>query len=259
MIEFAVLGSGSKGNCTFVRLGSNSYLIDAGLSCKKIVERLELLKIDPFTINGIFVTHEHSDHIQSVHTFSKRYSAPVYCTEGTYKNSGLEKKKICDFIPLKSGKTFFPEKSFDVLPCPVSHDAADPVCYIFYYNGVKFSHVTDLGYPTEFVSREIQGSDAFVVEFNHDPQLLKMGSYPWPLKQRILSRSGHLSNSVAADLIEKTSDTNTSKIVLAHLSEDNNNPDIALMTLRQRLNGSDVSLTVAKQNSPTKIFSIKKK
>jgi len=259
MIEFAVLGSGSKGNCTFVKVGKKSYLIDSGLSCKKIVERLEQLEIDPYSISGIFITHEHSDHIQSVHTFSKRYSAPIFCTEGTYNSGGLAEKKICDFVPLKSGKVFSPDNSFDIFPCPVSHDAADPVCYIFYYNGIKFSHVTDLGYPTELVLREIQGSDAFVVEFNHDPQLLKMGEYPWPLKQRILSRSGHLSNSVAADLIVKTMDTNTSEIVLAHLSEDNNNPDIALMTLKQRLNGSAVSLTVAKQHSPTQIFNIKKK
>jgi phosphoribosyl 1,2-cyclic phosphodiesterase len=259
MIEFAVLGSGSKGNCTLVKTGDNYYLIDSGLSCKKIVERLEQLEVNPHSVNGIFVTHEHSDHIMSVHTFSKRYSAPVFCTEGTFKSGGLAEKKVNDFVPLKSGKTFSPDGFLDVFPCPVSHDAADPVCYIFYYKGVKFSHVTDLGYPTELVLREIQGSDAFVVEFNHDPQLLKMGEYPWPLKQRILSRAGHLSNSVAADLIEKTMDTNTSDIVLAHLSEDNNHPDIALMTMKQRLNGSRISLTVAKQHSPTKIFNIKKK
>lgn len=259
MIEFAVLASGSKGNCTYFKAGEQRFLIDSGLSCKKIVLRLEELGIDPHSINGIFVTHEHSDHIQSVHTFSYKYKAVVYCTLGTFNSGGLNEKKLHDFVEIESGKILSLEADLKIFPCPIPHDAADPVCYIIHYNGLKFSHVTDLGYSTELVLRSCKGSDGFVIEFNHDPQMLKMGNYPWPLKQRILSRSGHLSNSAATELIESACDFNTKHVVLAHLSEDNNHPDIALMTLKHKLNGNSASLTVAKQNTPTQIFKIVKK
>jgi len=259
MIEFAVLCSGSKGNCTYFKAGENAFLIDSGLSCKQIVLRLEELEIDPFSIKGILVTHEHSDHIKSVHTFSKKYETPVYCTDGTFVNGGLNEKKLFGYIPIETGKMFSPFKALEIFPCQVPHDAADPVCFIVHYNGLKFSNVTDLGYSTELILRSIKGSDGIVVEFNHDPQMLKMCDYPWPLKQRILGRFGHLSNSAAAELVEKIYEENTNHIVLAHLSAENNNPEIALMTLRHRLNGESVDLTVAKQNFPTKLFRLEKK
>lgn len=256
MIEFAVLASGSKGNSTYFKVGDYAFLIDAGLSCKKIIEKLEHLNINPSSINGVMVTHEHSDHIKSVHTFSYKYKIPIYTTKGTFKSGNLEEKRFYEFIEIKSGKEFSPEKGIEIFPCPVSHDAAEPVCFIINYNSLKFSNITDLGIPTELVIRECSGSDGIVIEFNHDPQMLKMGDYPWPLKQRILSRSGHLSNGIAAELTEKLCENNTKHIVLAHLSEDNNNPDIALMTLKQKLNGHTAKITVAKQEIPTNIFKL---
>ncbi|NOZ14262.1 MAG: MBL fold metallo-hydrolase [Acidobacteria bacterium] len=256
MIACSVLASGSRGNSTYLRFRDHHFLIDCGLSCKAIEARLSAIGVEPAAIEGIFLTHEHTDHIQSIHTFSRRFGAPIYTTEATWRAAGLQDKKHEGLIPIVSGKVFSPAAGLDVFPCPVPHDAADPVGYIFHYEGIRISQVTDLGYVTELVACEVRGSRLLLVESNHDPQMLKMSQYPWELKQRIMSRRGHLSNQAAAELIEKAVTEETEQIILTHLSEENNLPDIALMTILQKLGKAVPAVSVASQREATPLISI---
>ena len=255
MIEFSILGSGSKGNSTFLRVNGYSFLFDCGLSCKQVELRLESIGVSPFSIDAVFLSHEHDDHIRSIHTFSKRYKVPVITSEKTFKAGRLEDKGVRDFEFVESGKVYSGFKGVDIFFMPLSHDAADPVGFVVYSNGAKFGLITDLGYATELVAHELKGCNALVVESNHDPELLKLSTYPWELKQRIASRKGHLSNSDCAKLVERIVSDKTGYIVLAHLSEENNNPDIALMNVLRVVKGMGISVDVAKQDSPTPIYS----
>ncbi|RLE19277.1 MAG: MBL fold metallo-hydrolase [Acidobacteria bacterium] len=254
MIACSVLASGSRGNSTYIRFQNHSFLIDCGLSCKALEARLAAVNVDPMSIEGIFLTHEHIDHIKSVHTFSRRFSAPIYATEATWLAAGLGEKKHEGLVPIVSGKLFSPAPGLEIFPCPVSHDAVDPVGFIFQYDGVRISQVTDLGYVTELVACEVKGSRLLLVESNHDPQMLKMSQYPWELKQRIMGRRGHLSNQAAAELVERAVTELTEQVILTHLSEENNMPDIALMTTLQKLGDLKPSVSVASQREPTPLL-----
>ena len=256
MVEAAVLASGSRGNCTFLKFGEISVLVDCGLSCKGIVERLESIDVSPHTIQAVLLTHEHEDHVRSIHTFCKRYDVPLIANEATYRAANLEARKIREYVPIRTGRSFDVLPGLDIFPCSIPHDAADPVAFVFHYMGHRYSVVTDLGYPTDLVVDQIRGSRMLVVESNHDPQMLKLSSYPWELKQRIMSRRGHLSNGDAAALVERVLTDTTGQVVLAHLSEENNHPDIALMTTLQRLNGHPVPVAVASQRQSTELFVI---
>ena len=255
MIEFSILGSGSKGNATFLRVNGYSFLFDCGLSCKQVELRLESIGVSPSSIDAVFLSHEHDDHIRSIHTFSKRYKVPVITSEKTFKAGRLEDKGVRDFEFVESGRVYSGFKGVDIFFMPLSHDAADPIGFVVYSNGAKFGLITDLGYATELVAHELKGCNALVVESNHDPELLKLSTYPWELKQRIASRKGHLSNGDCAKLVERVVSDKTGYIVLAHLSEENNNPDIALMNVLRVVKGMGVSVDVAKQDSPTPIYS----
>ncbi len=256
MIACSVLASGSKGNSTYLRFQDHHFLIDCGLSCREIEARLSSIGVKPENIEGIFLTHEHSDHIRSIHTFSRRFAAPIYATEATWLAAGLKDKKHKDLIPIVSGKSFSPTTGLEVFPCPVSHDAVDPVGFIFHYDGMRISQVTDLGYVTELVACEVKGSRLLLIESNHDPQMLKMSQYPWELKQRIMGRRGHLSNQAAAELIERAVTEETEQVILTHLSEENNLPDIALMTTLQKLGEVIPAVSVASQKEPTPLITI---
>ena len=254
MVEAAVLASGSRGNATFLRFGETAVLVDCGLSCKGVVERLETIGVSPDEIDAVFLTHEHDDHVRSIHTFCKRYDAPLITSEATFRAAGLESKGIPEFIPFLTGRMFSGLPGLDIFPCSVSHDAVDPVGFVFHYDGHRYTVMTDLGYPTDLVVDQTRGSRLLIVESNHDPGMLKLSSYPWELKQRIMGRRGHLSNAFAADLVERVLTDATRHVILAHLSEENNHPDIAFMTTAQRLNGLGVPITVASQRQATERF-----
>lgn len=256
MITCSVLASGSRGNSTYIRFQDHAFLIDCGLSCKGIEARLAAIGVDPTSIEGIFLTHEHSDHTQSLHTFSRRFNAPIYATEATYLAAGLAEKKHADFVTIFSGKPFSPVSGLEIFPCPISHDAVDPVGFIFQYEDVRVSQLTDLGYVTELVACEAKGSRLLLVESNHDPQMLKMSQYPWELKQRIMGRRGHLSNQAAAELVRRAVTEQTEQVILTHLSEENNLPDIALMTTMQKLEEVVPVVTVASQSEPTALLTL---
>ncbi len=254
MIEFSILGSGSRGNATLVRVNGHSFLFDCGLSCKQVELRLEAIGVDPSSIDALFLSHEHTDHIRSAHTFLKKYNVPLVTTEKTYIAGGLKDKKINQVEFVKSGKVFSQFKGVDVFFLPLSHDAADPVGFVIYSGGIKFAIVTDLGFATELVVQELKQCNGIIIEANHDPQMLKLSSYPWEIKQRIASRMGHLSNGDCARLLERVVSDATESIVLAHLSEENNNPDIALMNVMRVIKGLPLNIYVASQHKPTPLF-----
>lgn len=227
-MRFSVLSSGSKANCTFLEADGVRILIDCGLSAKETENRLLRIGIAPETLDAIIVTHEHSDHINGVPLMSKRYRLPVFANPGTArsikKTYGTEKFNTGESFSLRGMKV----ETFSIV-----HDAADPVGFAVYGEGLKFVLVTDLGRPTALVRHKLQDANAVVIESNHDHEMLKNCSYPWVLKQRIASSYGHLSNDCAGGLLNEIINPGLSHIVLAHLSENSNTPELALSSVRK--------------------------
>lgn len=255
--RMTVLGSGSSGNCCLVSCGDTHVLIDAGFSAKQIEARMRMRGFEPEQLTAVLVTHEHSDHIKSVHTLSYRYKIPLYATEGTFA-AAVEGKRFFDWIALKPGNCFkLGEMWFHPISLP--HDAADPVGFRVEAQDRTFAHITDFGYTSGLVRESLKGCDLMVVEANHDLQMLKDGPYPWSLKQRIASRLGHLSNEALFEMFPEIVHDDLKHIVLAHMSETNNDPRLLrLLTKRtlKRLGLPDLPFTIAKQNEPLEVMPI---
>ncbi len=231
-LSICVLGSGSKGNCTYVRAGQTHCLIDAGLRYEELKRRLHSIEVKPEDIRHVLITHEHFDHISGLKKFTKTHKVTVHTNASTYLHVSSE-------LPAGYAVNVFdnPFKIDDitVIPFPVSHDAADPVAFSFQYGAKKISVLTDTGYTSHLVKEHIRGSDVLVLESNHDEDMLRTGTYPWPLKQRISSRFGHLSNRQAADTLSEIACGRLRHVFLAHLSAENNSPSLALRTVGARL------------------------
>jgi phosphoribosyl 1,2-cyclic phosphodiesterase len=222
-VRFSVLSSGSKANCTVVDTGTNIIMIDCGLSCKQAELRLAQVGINPTDVSAIIITHEHSDHIHGVPTFSKRYKIPVFANHLTAKQ--LPKTHHTEnFI---NGSDFW-IGSTRITPFSITHDAVDPVGFTINEKGLKFAQVTDLGRVTLLVSEHLKDSNFIVLESNHDQELLRNCEYPWELKRRISSSYGHLSNDDAASLLKEVYHSDLQHVVLGHLSESSNTPQTAL-------------------------------
>lgn len=232
-ISFTVLSSGSTGNATVVRNGETTLLIDAGLSARRIDELMAMRELTGREIDGILVTHEHSDHIKGLGAMARKYELPIYANTRTWKAIEHSLGTIADnqrFV-LETGehRDF---GSMRVESFPVSHDAAEPVGYCFYDGNEKLSVATDLGYVSDKVMRAIEGSDVLVLEANHDIEMLRMGRYPWNTKRRILGDMGHLSNDAAGAALSEILTGRTKRTYLAHLSLDHNMIDLARMSVR---------------------------
>jgi len=262
------IASGSSGNCIYVGHASTHLLIDAGISGKRIEQGLESIGVEPGSISGILVTHEHSDHIQGIGILARKYQIPIYGTVET-------------FCAMKKGKTnigkvddalfqqVFPEKEItigeiSVTPFPVSHDAANPVAYKFYADGHKIGMATDLGVYTEQTMEHLKDSEILYLESNHDVNMLMVGGYPYYLKQRILGAHGHLSNDTAAELLCRLHHAGLQHVLLAHLSKENNYPELAYETVKAELlmkvgEASMPNLIVAPRDVPSGIFEINEK
>ena len=246
-IQLCVLASGSRGNATFFSDGTTRILIDAGLSGKEIERRLSSHRITAGKLDGILVTHEHNDHIQGVGVLSRRFKLPVYISDATYDAAARQLGKLHRQVPFCCGQGFTINQ-IAVHPFSTSHDAADPAGFTFESNGYKVGFATDLGIVTHMVRRHLQGCDALVLEANHDPEMLVAGPYPWPLKQRIKGRSGHLSNTDTRDLIRDLCHARLRHIIFAHLSEQNNTHQKLLGTVRADVEKNGISVTVARQD-----------
>src|SRR5690606_7564653 len=198
-MRFSVLASGSTGNSIYIETEKHAFLVDAGLSAKRMEQQLEKIGRSMTNVDGIFVTREHSDHIKGIGVLARRYKVPIYANEKTW----LAMNGLVGEIPTEQRFHFDMESnmsfgSIDIQSFAVSHDAADPMFYIFHENNRKLVLITDTGYVSDRMKGLIKGADSFVFESNHDVSMLQMGRYPWSVKRRILSDVGHVSNEDAA-------------------------------------------------------------
>jgi phosphoribosyl 1,2-cyclic phosphodiesterase len=228
-----VLGSGSSGNTTLVSDGSTHILVDAGLSGREIAKRLQEYGLEPEKISAIVISHEHGDHCRGVSPLVKKLDIPVFMTQEAFDNSGmnLDPKKLRAILP---GETF-DVNGISITSFSVPHDATDPLGFVLEKNGVKICVALDLGFLSQLVLERMKGCAAIVLESNHDIQMLKVGPYPWALKQRVMSRRGHLSNDSVAQYLANDFDGCAAHVVLAHLSKMNNLPELALLSAQRAL------------------------
>lgn len=235
-MRFSVLASGSTGNAIYVENEEHSFLVDAGLSGKKMEQLFQQIDRDARKLSGILVTHEHSDHIKGLGVMARKYKVPIYANAKTWQamdhHLGVIPTDQRFQFDMETVKTF---GGLDIQSFQVSHDAAEPMFYVFHENGRKLALITDTGYVSDRMKGYIKGSDAFVFESNHDVGMLQMGRYPWSVKRRILSDVGHVSNEDAAVAMSEVVDVKPTQIYLSHLSKDNNMKDLAHMSVEQTL------------------------
>lgn len=231
-MRFAVLGSGSGGNAAVVESGGTRLLVDAGLSAKQLVRRLRLVGIEPDRLDGILLTHEHGDHVSGLRVLMKSLEVPVFATPSTShvvrENLGSIAWKL-----FESGSCFRIGQ-LEIESFAVPHDAVEPVGFVFRKNGRAIGLVSDAGHITRAVAERLSGVQALFVEANYDDALLEADTRrPWPTKQRISSRHGHLSNAQTADLIAELVPAGLRRVVLGHLSKDCNNPEVAVAAMEK--------------------------
>ncbi|MED1471491.1 MBL fold metallo-hydrolase [Bacillus salipaludis] len=237
-LRYSILASGSTGNALYVESDEHSFLVDAGFSGKQMESLFGQIDRDISKLSGIFVTHEHSDHIKGVGVLARKYKLPVYANEKTWRAmDGLVGE-----IPTEQKFVFNMEtvKNFGAVEIEsfgVSHDAAEPMFYVFHHSDKKLVLITDTGYVSDRMKGIITNADAYIFESNHDVQMLRMGRYPWNIKRRILSDVGHVSNEDAAVAMSEVIGDKTRRVYLAHLSLDNNMKDLARMSVSQTLQG----------------------
>lgn len=232
-VSVAVLASGSRGNSAIVASARTKILVDAGISCRETFKRMKTAGEDPCSLSAILITHEHSDHVYGLAVLARKLKIPVFMTGATHQawsraardanGAGPEIPKLELF---RSGSRF-QVGDIDVSAFTIPHDAVDPVGFTFRAEGVKVGFATDLGRMLENVKDHLRRSDVLVIESNHDIERLRIGPYPWSVKQRVGSPTGHLSNRKLAEFLSADYDGHASYIVLAHLSEQNNHPEIA--------------------------------
>lgn len=260
-VSVSVLASGSRGNTAVVESSRARILVDAGLSCRETFKRMKLAGIDPRTLSAIVITHEHSDHVYGLATLAKKLGVSVFMTGATHQAWARSLRDDAGELPkLTRLEVFSVGRSFQigdvtVTPFTIPHDAADPVGFSFRVEGAKIVFATDLGYLPASVCDQMRRCDVLVIESNHDLEMLRMGPYPWSVKQRVMSRVGHLSNDSLAQFFAQEYDGGASYIVLAHLSEQNNHPEVARRVALEAL-GPQQSLLqnrlmLAGQDAPT--------
>jgi len=249
------LASGSKGNATYISDGQTSILIDAGLSGIELQRRLASRYLAPESLAAIIVSHEHSDHVRGAGILSRRFKLPVYINQKTAA-AAPALGSVHELKPFECGTTFT-IGNLTIHPFSISHDAEDPAGFKIGSNGTTMAIATDIGIATSMVKEHLKHCALLVLEANHDPQMLETGPYPWPLKQRIQSRVGHMSNSDSKKLLHELQHANLQHVILAHLSEINNTPQKAFDEVVQALTRCDAQLTVADQYSSGPVIYLK--
>lgn len=241
MFKFCSLYSGSTGNSSLIQTENTKILIDAGESAKKISQALNSINVEPTEINAILITHEHSDHIKGVGTFSKKYNIPVYANSETWNAMPTQKEKVTS----DNIKYFKFEKfnigDLSILPFSIPHDAANPCGFNIYYKDKKISVATDIGHMTTEVVNNLTNSSFILLEANYDPNILKCSSYPYQLKQRIAGPNGHLPNDIAGKTISYLVQHGLNTVMLGHLSKENNFPELAYKTVVEQLIENNVN------------------
>ena len=260
-MRFCPLCSGSSGNATYIEAGGTRILIDAGLSCKRITELLERIGTDPRTLSAILLTHEHVDHVRGVNVLSKKYDLPVYANAETWS---MLKEPLKDVAP-KNVCVFESDRDFylagvRVLPFTVPHDAVHCVGYTISAGGHKVGVCTDLGHVDARILSILSGCELLLFEANHDVDMLMAGSYPYQLKKRILSGSGHMNNDDCGKALVKLYGTGVKNVILGHLSRENNYPELAMVAVRAALEEAgigDMQIAIASREEPTGVFELK--
>ncbi|MDD3569558.1 MAG: MBL fold metallo-hydrolase [Lachnospiraceae bacterium] len=255
-MRFCPVVSGSSGNSVYIGTDYTHLLIDAGVSGKAIQEGLSTMNVEGGMLDGIFITHEHSDHIKGVGVLSRRFDLPIYATEGTWNamESGLGKIARKNKIIIYSGEKL-ELNDLVIKPFDIPHDAAEPVGYSVMAGDVKMTVATDLGHISESVKNGIADSDILLLEANHDIDMLKRGPYPYTLKQRILGEFGHLANENAGRLLSEMTTKRLKHVFLGHLSAENNTPSLAYKSVESILYesgikvGRDFSMEMANRHS----------
>ena len=265
-MELCSIASGSSGNCIYVGTDATHLLVDVGISGKKTEGGLNSIGQSLKNIDGILVTHEHSDHICGLGVLSRKYHIPIFATKGTIAaikmSSSVGKIEEDLFVPIKADESFR-IKDITVEPMRTSHDAAEPVAYRMRYENKKIAIATDLGTYNEYTVECLKGMDLLFLEANHDVNMLQVGPYPYQLKRRILGDRGHLSNELSGQLLKRIAHEKLQGVVLGHLSKDNNIPELAYETVRVELAmGSEVynevqfPITVAKRDEVSTVIKI---
>lgn len=256
IVRLCVLASGSSGNATLVATGRTRLLIDAGLSARELERRLAAAGETPDRLDAILVTHEHGDHVAGLPVLARKLRRPVFLSE-------LTASAICwngeaPPVELFRAGARWRIGDIEVTSFSVPHDAADPVGFCLEAEGHKIAIVTDLGYIPDSIRFQIRGAELLVLESNHDLEMLKIGPYPWPVKQRVMSRQGHLSNDAVAHFIRKHLEPCTRTLVLGHLSEHNNHPDLVRLVASDalRTRGLPTRLVVAEHHCQTEVFQL---
>lgn len=258
------IASGSSGNCTYIGSENTHLLVDAGISNKRIEQGLNEIGVKGSELNGIVLTHEHSDHIRGLGILAKKYGIPVYGTRETLEE--IQGKKCLGEYPKELLTGIRPDVEFsvgdlDILPFSIDHDAANPVAYRVRHGRKHVAVATDMGHYDSYIIEHLQGLDALLIESNHDVNMLQTGSYPYYLKRRILGDHGHLSNENAGRLLNYLLHDRMKYILLGHLSKENNYEALAYETVKLEIDqgdtpyrSSDFSIAVARRDEMSQIL-----
>ena len=260
MIHVTILGSGSAGNCALVEAGKTRLLLDGGLSARQIAQRLAVCGINPIEIDGILLTHEHLDHAGALDVWCKQFATPIYCNRLTAEVLQSQRPELRkDWRYFQSGHEFA-IGDITVVTFPVPHDAVEPCGFVLHHGNVGLGFLTDLGVATKLVQERIRGVQTLCIETNHDEKLLQNDTRrPWSVKQRIMSRHGHLSNTAAAAVVADCLEAGLTRAVLGHLSRDCNSPELAIGAVRARLaecGANEVEVACATQREISARFEV---
>lgn len=265
-MKLCSIASGSSGNCIYVGSEHTNILIDAGISKKKIEEGLKEIGISGENLDGILVTHEHSDHIQGLGVFSRKYKIPIYASRGTI--TGIENYKSLGKMPIGLFHEIQSDKNFTlgeltVKPFAISHDAIEPTGYRIEKDKKSIAIATDLGIYDEYIVESLKGVNALVLEANHDVHMVEVGPYPYSLKRRVLGEQGHLSNELSGRLLCDILHDDLQCVMLGHLSKENNYESLAYETVKlevtlgnNKYSGDDVHIIVAKRDRVSEVITV---
>jgi phosphoribosyl 1,2-cyclic phosphodiesterase len=256
VFSVTVLGSGSAGNCSLIATSQCRLLVDAGFSARQIAQRLESVGVHPESLDGILITHEHSDHVAGLEVFCRRFCVPIYANPLTAET--LRRGSLAAFPNwnLFATGSVFTVKNIEIQSFYVPHDAVDPTAFVFTSDEGAIGYLTDLGYAPKLALERVRQVDTLIVETNHDERMLQEDCRrPWSVKQRILSRHGHLSNEAAAKFVAAIAGGQLRRVVLGHLSRDCNRADLALGAMQRLVQGIELFCSEQNNVSPTFVVS----
>ena len=265
-MKLCSIASGSSGNCIYVGSDHTHIIIDAGISKKKIEEGLGKIGISGEELDGILVTHEHSDHIQGLGVFSRKYKVPIYATAGTI--CGIENYKSLGKMPEGLFHSIKADEEFSlgeltIKPFAISHDAIEPTGYRIEKNQKSVAVATDLGNYDKYIVEKLKDVNALVLEANHDVHMVEVGPYPYPLKRRVLGEQGHLSNELSGRLLCDILHDDLQCVRLGHLSKENNYESLAYETVKlevtlgdNKYKGDDIHIVVAKRDTVSELITV---